>query len=83
MRLWLAWPMFLYFLMVGGVLLIAPWTALWEVSVFADLGGLAGGIYNSVFFRTAVALLGAITLVESLEVYKKFIGRSQISGRSK
>jgi hypothetical protein len=81
MKQWQSVAVFLYFLLVGAVLLIAPWTRLWEVSVFADLNGMAGSIYRSTVFRIFVALLGAATLIESQEVYRKYIGRRGIPGR--
>jgi hypothetical protein len=81
MKRWQAIILFLYFLLVGSVLLVAPWTKLWEVSVFAYLNGFAGGVYRSFIFRFVTASLGAATLIASDEVYKKFIGQKDFFGR--
>lgn len=81
MKQWHSVALFCYFLLVGAILLIAPWTRFWEVSVFADLNGPAGSIYRSTIFRIFVALLGAATLIESQEVYRKYIGRGGFFGR--
>jgi hypothetical protein len=81
MKRWQAVVLFLYALLVGSVLLITPWTRLWEVSVFAHLNGFAGGVYRSFFFRLVMASLGAAMLIVSEEVYKKFIGRKGFLGR--
>ena len=80
MKRWQSTFLFLYFLLVGAVLLIVPWTKLWEVSVFAHLNGFAGGVYRSFFFRLVTASLGAATLIASEEVYKKFIGQKGFFG---
>jgi hypothetical protein len=81
MKRWQAIILFLYFLLVGFVLLVMPWTKLWEVSIFANLNGLAGSVYRSFFFRFVTASFGAATLIASEEVYKKFIGQKDFSGR--
>lgn len=81
MKRWQAVFLFFYFLLVGFVLLVAPWTNLWDVSIFADLGGFAGGIYKSFFFRLITATFGIATVIASEEVYRKFIGQNGFFGR--
>jgi hypothetical protein len=81
MKRWQAVLLFMYFLLVGSVLLIAPWTKIWEVSIFANMQGFTGSVYRSFFFRFVTASLGAATLIASEEVYKKFIGQKGFFGR--
>lgn len=81
MKRWQAIFLFLYFLLVGFVLLVAPWTDLWDVSIFAQLGGFAGDFYMSFFFRLITAAFGIATLFASEEVYRKFIGQNSFFGR--
>jgi hypothetical protein len=56
----------IFFLEVGLVLAVAPWSAYWERNYFAGLlPGLHAVITNS-FFRGAVSGLGVVNLVAAL-----------------
>ena len=54
---------FLYYLEVGLVLLIAPWTTFWERNYFVELNPVLEMLLISHFVRGAVSGIGGVCLV--------------------
>ena len=55
-----------YFLEVGLVLVIAPWTAFWERNVFVIASGDLSDILLSPWLRGALSGVGVVTFVAGL-----------------
>jgi len=55
--------LFLYYLEVGLVLLIAPWTTFWERNYFVELNPVLEMLLISHFVRGAVSGIGGVCLV--------------------
>ena len=55
--------LFLYYLEVGLVLLIAPWTTFWERNYFVELNPVLEILLISHFVRGAVSGIGGVCLV--------------------
>lgn len=55
--------LFVYYLEVGIVLLIAPWTTFWERNYFVELNPVFEALLISHFVRGAVSGIGGLCLV--------------------
>jgi len=55
-----------FFLEVGLVLAVAPWSAYWERNYFAGLLPMVHDVITNAFFRGAVSGLGVINLAAAI-----------------
>lgn len=55
-----------YFIEVGLILLIVPWSAFWERNYFAHVMPVAAGVLRSPAFRGAVSGLGVVSLAAGI-----------------
>ncbi len=56
----------LYFIEVGLLLVVAPWSGFWERNYFAHAMPLLGSITSNFFVRGAVSGLGLVNVVAGL-----------------
>jgi hypothetical protein len=56
----------IFFLEVGLVLAVAPWSAYWERNYFAGLIPVLHAVITNSFFRGAVSGLGVVNLAAAL-----------------
>jgi hypothetical protein len=65
-------------LLVGGVLVVVPWTPWWEVSYLLPPHPAVRGILLSAFTRGAVSGLGLVNIVIALyDAHEQMAGRDQ------
>ena len=65
-----------FFLEVGLVLLVVPWSVYWERNYFADTIPLLHAVITNSFFRGAVSGLGLVNLAAAVaEVVALFAAR--------
>ena len=65
-----------YFLEVGLLLVVAPWSAFWDRNYFARLAPTIGDIIKDPYVRGAVSGLGLINIVAGLaELFSMFSSR--------
>lgn len=65
-----------FFLEVGLVLAVAPWSAYWERNYFAELIPMLHVVITNLFFRGAVSGLGVVNLAAAIAEL-----RSLLAGR--
>jgi hypothetical protein len=56
----------IFFLEVGLVLAVAPWSAYWERNYFAGLAPMLHAVITNAFFRGAVSGLGLVNLAAAI-----------------
>ena len=56
----------IFFLEVGLVLAVAPWSAYWERNYFAGLIPMLHAVITNAFFRGAVSGLGLVNLAAAI-----------------
>jgi len=65
-----------FFVEVGLVLAVAPWSTYWERNYFGDIAPLLHAVITNYFFRGAVSGLGFVNLAAAFaEVRSLFVGR--------
>ena len=69
-----------YLIEAGLVLLIAPWTALWERNVFAGMLPWLRDWMSLAVVRGGVALVGLVTLVAGMTDLRAAIMRHRVRG---
>ncbi len=58
-----------FFLEIGALLIVVPWTSFWDQNVFIESSSLLQRMFNNHFVRGAVSGLGVINLgVAVLEI---------------
>jgi hypothetical protein len=55
-----------FFLEVGLVLAVAPWSAYWERNYFAELVPMLHVVITNAFFRGAISGLGVVNLAAAI-----------------
>jgi hypothetical protein len=72
-----------YFLEVGLVLLVAPWTAFWEQNVFVIASPRVSGVLLSPWLRGAMSGVGVVTFGAGLlDVIGLFVHRGSSDASS-
>lgn len=61
-------------LQVGIVLLVFPWTSVWDNNYFFDMSDSLRPIFLSSFFRGAVNGLGVLNLYLAVTEFVEFVG---------
>jgi hypothetical protein len=70
-----------FFLEIGLVLIVVPWSTYWERNYFSDLIPFIHIVISNFFFRGAVSGLGVLNLVAAVtEVASVFASRRLSSG---
>jgi hypothetical protein len=64
-------------LLVGVVLVVAPWTVLWEANYLLQPSPLLRTLLLSTFARGAVSGLGLVNLVLALDEARQLFGRAE------
>ena len=70
-----------FFVEVGLVLAVVPWSTYWERNYFAALVPLLHGIITNYFFRGAVSGLGVINLAAAVVEIRSLVSARRVHGR--
>ena len=63
----------IFFVEVGLVLAVAPWSAYWERNYFAGLTPLLHAVITNSFFRGAVSGLGVVNLAAAISELRSLL----------
>lgn len=69
-----------FFLEVGLVLAVVPWSTYWERNYFADIVPLLHLVITNYFFRGAVSGLGLINLAAAIAEVRSLLGGRRLQG---
>lgn len=69
-----------FYVEVGLVLTVAPWSLYWERNYFGDIIPLLHIITTNDFFRGAVTGLGLVNLVAAVSELKSLMASRRVSG---
>ena len=69
-----------FFVEVGLVLAVVPWSTYWERNYFADAVPLLHALIVNYFFRGAVSGLGLVNLAAAFAEVRSLLGSRRIQG---
>ncbi|HVG56295.1 MAG TPA: hypothetical protein VM846_17785 [Vicinamibacterales bacterium] len=69
-----------FYVEVGLVLTVAPWSLFWERNYFADIIPLLQIVTTNDFFRGAVTGLGLVNLVAAISELKSLMASRRVPG---
>jgi polyferredoxin len=69
-----------FFLEVGLVLAVVPWSTYWERNYFADIVPFLHVVITNYFFRGAVSGLGLINLAAAIAEVRSLLGGRRLQG---
>jgi hypothetical protein len=69
-----------FFLEVGLVLAVAPWSQFWERNYFAALLPMLHGVITSAYVRGAISGLGLVNLVAALAELRSLLAARRLGG---
>ena len=67
-----------FFVEVGLVLAVVPWSTYWERNYFADAVPLLHAVITNYFFRGAVAGLGLVNLAAAFAEVRSLLGARRL-----
>ena len=70
-----------FFVEVGLVLSVVPWSVYWERNYFAAVVPLLHGVITNYFFRGAVSGLGVINLAAAVVEIRSLVSARRVSRR--